>query len=493
MSDRRAVTAGRLGAPSVAGEMWRVAVGGNRVENMTVQEIAHAYQSGHLNERTPLWPPGTSGWQALGNFQQFQYASGAHAAMASDPYQGGQFRQEPYRQDQYAQGQYSQGQYQQLSQFQESDDDPTRMWTGAGDLEIDMPAPMAVAPAPIPSAPPPARPSARTGPRPVSSLAPRPMSAPPAHVQRAVSSAPTASPSVPPFRAKRSSGWLLVAGLVGLVGLGSAVLAARGNWTSAAIMQRFSSSPAPEATAQAPAAAPAEATPAPAAAEPASAAAAAPAEPSAAGEAAPGVNGVAKYEESGASAFVAGAEPGKTLGAGEAGAEGDTTASGDDAKAESQASIASTSRRSRSAKESSKSQPAPKRSLSSKTSTQNAKRATAALTAKSKQEPSESDEASPPAASTPASPSVNEAAAAALANSAKLASSCRPRGGPSGAGKARIIYSQDGEVQSVEILTAKFRDTLTGSCVRMVFRRAKIPPFKGEPPTFIKSFTIPEE
>jgi hypothetical protein len=29
--------------------------------------------------------------------------------------------------------------------------------------------------------------------------------------------------------------------------------------------------------------------------------------------------------------------------------------------------------------------------------------------------------------------------------------------------------------------------------VRMVFRRAKIPPFKGEPPTFIKSFTVPEE
>jgi hypothetical protein len=27
----------------------------------------------------------------------------------------------------------------------------------------------------------------------------------------------------------------------------------------------------------------------------------------------------------------------------------------------------------------------------------------------------------------------------------------------------------------------------------MVFRRAKIPAFKGEPPTFIKSFTIPEE
>jgi hypothetical protein len=93
----------------------------------------------------------------------------------------------------------------------------------------------------------------------------------------------------------------------------------------------------------------------------------------------------------------------------------------------------------------------------------------------------------------PASSAVNEAAAVALANSANLASSCRPSGGPAGPGKARIIYSNDGEVQSVEILTAKFRDTLTGSCVRMVFRRAKIPPFKGEPPTFIKSFTIPEQ
>jgi hypothetical protein len=93
----------------------------------------------------------------------------------------------------------------------------------------------------------------------------------------------------------------------------------------------------------------------------------------------------------------------------------------------------------------------------------------------------------------PASSAVNEAAAVALGNSAKLASSCRPRGGPSGEGKARVIYSNEGEVQSVEILTAKFRDTLTGSCVKMVFRRAKIAPFKGEPPTFIKSFTIPEE
>lgn len=467
MSDRRAVTAGRLEAPSVAGEMWRVAVGGNRVENMTVEEIAHAYHSGHLTARTPLWPPGTSGWQALGNFEQFQYAPAPHEMTAGAPYQGGG--------------------YQQLSQFQEGDDDPTRMWTGAADLEMSMPAPMPSPP--MASAPPPARPSARTGPRHVSSPAARPMTVPPAaRAQRVVSSAPTASPSVPPFRTRRSSGWLLVAGLVGLVGLGSAVLAARGNWSSAAVQRFISSTPEPTAQAETPPA------PSSAAAAAPEAAAAAPA-----GEA-PGVNGVAKYEESGASAFVAGAEPAKAAEtqpaadsvakAGEAEAKNDDSASDGEATT---ASNPSTSRRSRNAKETSaKAQPAPKRSLSTKaSSTQNAKRATASLTAKSKPEASESEESAP--APTPAGSSVNEAAATALANSAKLASSCRPRGGPSGAGKARIIYSQDGEVQSVEILTAKFRDTLTGSCVRMVFRRAKIPPFKGEPPTFIKSFTIPEE
>lgn len=471
MSDRRAVTAGRLEAPSVAGEMWRVAVGGNRVENMTVAEIAHAYHSGHLTARTPLWPPGTSGWQALGNFEQFQYAPAPHEMMAAAPYQGG-------------------GEYQQLSQFQEGDDDPTRMWTGAGDLEMSMPAPMAAAP--MPSAPPPARPSARTGPRQVSSPAPRPMTVPPAaRAQRAAASAPTASPSVPPFRTRRSSGWLLVAGLVGLVGLGSAVLAARGNWSSAAMAKLMSSTPEP--TAQA------ETSPAPSsAAAPAPEATAA--APSPAGEA-PGVNGVAKYEESGASAFVAGAEPAKAAEAepaSDSAKPGEAEAKNEDAANDSETSTASTpstSRRSRSGKETSaKAQPAPKRSLSSKTSSaQNAKRATAS--SKSKAEASESEEPAPAPSSAPAAAgsSVNEAAAAALASSAKLASSCRPRGGPSGAGKARIIYSQDGEVQSVEILTAKFRDTLTGSCVRMVFRRAKIPPFKGEPPTFIKSFTIPEE
>src|SRR5262245_33148874 len=114
MSDRRAVSAGHhLGASSVAAanETWRVAVGGNRVENMTVDQIAQAFHSGHLNVRTPLWPPGTTGWQALGNFEQFQMMQPAHAP-AGYAQQAG------------------------LSQFEEADDDPTRMWTGGGEFDL---------------------------------------------------------------------------------------------------------------------------------------------------------------------------------------------------------------------------------------------------------------------------------------------------------------------------------------------------------------------
>jgi hypothetical protein len=84
------------------------------------------------------------------------------------------------------------------------------------------------------------------------------------------------------------------------------------------------------------------------------------------------------------------------------------------------------------------------------------------------------------------------AAAKALTNASSMAASCRPPGGPTGTGKVRVGYNNDGSVGSVEVMTATFAGTTTGSCVSMVFRRAKIPAFKGDPPTFIKSFTIPE-
>jgi uncharacterized protein DUF4339 len=462
MSDRRAVSAGHLAASSVAAasESWRVAVGGNRVQSMTVEQIAQAFQAGQLNVRTPLWPPGTSGWQALGNFEQFQMMPAGYGGAPEGH----------------------------LSQFEEADDDPTRMWTGTGDLDMQdmhgMAPPMSAPPAMMTA---PVRPSSRTGPRQVSappSRQPYPMAAaaPVARMQAPttrVSAPATPVMSSPAPRQRRGSGLLLVAGLVGLVGLGSAVLAARGSWSVA-------STPAGEASPGI-AVAPVD-PPADEASEPATQ----PTEAVAEGSAAE-VNQarLAKYEDGQPSAFVAGSEPAaaKEPEAKEPEArdseERDSVASKPEPK-EPRAAPAASTRPSEKRRAETSTPARPKATAKAATPPRRSAPPAPVAAAKPKAEPA-------PEAQPPANSSVNEAAAAALATSANLAASCRPSGGPSGQGKARIIYSQDGDVQSVEILTAKFRDTLTGSCVRMVFRRAKIPAFKGEPPTFIKSFTIPEE
>jgi hypothetical protein len=494
MSDRRAVSAGHLstgnrGASSVANETWRVAVGGNRVENMTVDQIAHAFHAGQLNVRTPLWPPGTTGWQALGNFEQFQMQPAAYGG-------GGG-----------------------LAQFEEADDDPTRMWTGGPD---ELPGLEAYGmPEPPPLEP---RPLARTGTRQVVSYPapPVPMSRPapvapqasqPVQARPTASLPPSRNPavahsSIPPFRKSRGNGLMLVAGLVGLVGLGSAILATRGSWGSASEAAqeeaaRSTESPAAESPAE-------EArqgtSPENAAAAPATVEAKQPV----GGEAQ-----LAKYEDGTTSAFVAGerkptANEAKvpasadaaedevnqaavgTEKAGVRDAENAATAKHEDAPAHAEKHARNGRARSDDAP-AKKTRAVPKRAVLAKTKAVPAARVEKAEPVEKAEKPEKAEKAAAEPQQAPANAAVNEAAASALANSATLASSCRPRGGPAGAGKARVIYSNDGEVQSVEILTAKFRDTLTGSCVRMVFRRAKIPAFKGEPPTFIKSFTIPEE
>jgi hypothetical protein len=85
-----------------------------------------------------------------------------------------------------------------------------------------------------------------------------------------------------------------------------------------------------------------------------------------------------------------------------------------------------------------------------------------------------------------------EAAKNALAEAASQAKNCRPAGGPSGTGRVEVHYEPSGKVASVNILTGKFENTTTGSCVRMLFRRAKVPEFTGAPVvTVSKSFEIP--
>lgn len=85
-----------------------------------------------------------------------------------------------------------------------------------------------------------------------------------------------------------------------------------------------------------------------------------------------------------------------------------------------------------------------------------------------------------------------EAAKTALDEAAVQAKNCRPQGGPSGTGQVQVRYEPSGKVSNVTILTSKFDNTTTGSCVRMLFRRAKVPEFSGAPVVVVnKSFEIP--
>jgi hypothetical protein len=55
-----------------------------------------------------------------------------------------------------------------------------------------------------------------------------------------------------------------------------------------------------------------------------------------------------------------------------------------------------------------------------------------------------------------------------------------------------VRYEPSGKVANVSILTSKFENTTAGSCVRMLFRRAKVPEFTGAPVVVVnKSFEIP--
>jgi hypothetical protein len=85
-----------------------------------------------------------------------------------------------------------------------------------------------------------------------------------------------------------------------------------------------------------------------------------------------------------------------------------------------------------------------------------------------------------------------EAAKTALDEAAGQAKNCRPAGGPSGTGRVQVRYEPSGKVANVAILTSKFENTTAGSCVRMLFRRAKVPEFTGAPVVVVnKSFEIP--
>ncbi|HKO93034.1 MAG TPA: GYF domain-containing protein [Polyangiaceae bacterium] len=105
----------------------------------------------------------------------------------------------------------------------------------------------------------------------------------------------------------------------------------------------------------------------------------------------------------------------------------------------------------------------------------------------------DADSAEAPKSTSKSSGTFNrESAKQALDDAASQARNCRPAGGPSGSGQVQVRYEPSGKVAAVQILTGKFENTTTGSCVKMLFRRAKVPEFTGAPVVVVvKKFEIP--
>jgi len=101
--------------------------------------------------------------------------------------------------------------------------------------------------------------------------------------------------------------------------------------------------------------------------------------------------------------------------------------------------------------------------------------------------PKEKEEPPPAPAAGPFSIS---AAQAALGSAAGGAGSCKKPGGPTGSGKVQVTFAPSGRVTSANVAGPPFAGTPVGGCVAGVFRRAKVPPFSGNPVTVSKSFSI---
>ena len=82
------------------------------------------------------------------------------------------------------------------------------------------------------------------------------------------------------------------------------------------------------------------------------------------------------------------------------------------------------------------------------------------------------------------------AAQVALTQAAGNASGCKKPDGPTGSGKVKVTFATSGRVTSANVDGPPFAGTPVGGCVAGQFRRAKVPPFVGNPVTVSKSFSI---
>jgi len=83
-----------------------------------------------------------------------------------------------------------------------------------------------------------------------------------------------------------------------------------------------------------------------------------------------------------------------------------------------------------------------------------------------------------------------DSAIQALSVAASQASSCKQPDGPTGTGKVQVTFAPSGRATTAVITGGSFGGTPVGGCVSNVFKRARVPPFAGDPVTVSKSFSI---
>ncbi len=110
--------------------------------------------------------------------------------------------------------------------------------------------------------------------------------------------------------------------------------------------------------------------------------------------------------------------------------------------------------------------------------------------AKKDEKPAEKKEEKKEAAGGGGAPFNKGAAISALASAAAAASGCKRPDGPTGSGRVTVTFMPSGRATGANVSGGGFGGTSVGGCVASVFRRAKIPPFDGDPVTVSKSFTI---
>jgi len=82
------------------------------------------------------------------------------------------------------------------------------------------------------------------------------------------------------------------------------------------------------------------------------------------------------------------------------------------------------------------------------------------------------------------------AAQVALTQAATNSAACKKPDGPTGSGKVQVTFATSGRVTSATVAGPPFAGTPVGGCVAGVFRKAKVPPYAGNPVTVSKSFSV---